>query len=890
MATLAELQQRLREKEAEEIRLQAEYKSFTTRIESVFAQERPLEVELRRQRGIIQDPNASQAQKDAALDRALELEQELRVLENQTRQLRDQQNAVLKNQLEPVQREIYGPGGLQSQVQQAETEQRAQANQGPKTDSAGSIAAGASAAQVENANATNPPLPPPTLGGTTGSISNAETFSVNEDSPPGATRPLSSTQTIPPPTAQTPASRAAAAATPGSDPSSLNPPGTLGPTGATSSPVPGSARAAASASDDADQPNDVIQLVDRLDRLVTPQDNILDQFSSYTYSFSLYLMTAESYSALLKSKQRTLAGSQLLIQSGGAPLAPARNQFFPLDYYIDDVEVTSICPGKGSGGAHNVTEMKFKITEPNGITLLKNLYAACDLYADATSTVPTETGAGAAQVRRNTNYASQNYLMVIRFYGYDANGNLLTPSTIATTTSGSLGYERTDSNAIVEKFIPFQLSAIKFRIANRLTEYYCETVAPQNIVATGQARGVIPYNIEMPATTLQNLLNGNARFTEQRATEGDGRENTKTTTGTAPDKATAAPDVTLTQGLEQALNKYQQELQAKGVIEQPDIYKIVISHPELANGSIVPPGNNDRSSKPSVQPTSGSQAKDADKVAVKNDARIVSATAGTSIVQFLDQVVQRSDYIFKQQTKIKAKDPRTGKEVDVPQGGRDRAFAWYRIGVQARPTGKFDKKRNDESYEITYEIAPYLVNQVKSDYFPNGRFRGVQKRYAYWFTGENTSIINFEQDFNYLYYITINGPTSASFDGTSNYREVERRAFSPNSAQSNQGIKNNVFEPVANAADYLYSPGDQGRVNLTIIGDPAWIAQGEVWSGVRSTQTQENSDDAQDPFSAPFLPDGTINYDAREVLFEVAWNTPADYDLGTGTINLDRGV
>jgi hypothetical protein len=95
---------------------------------------------------------------------------------------------------------------------------------------------------------------------------------------------------------------------------------------------------------------------------------------------------------------------------------------------------------------------------------------------------------------------------------------------------------------------------------------------------------------------------------------------------------------------------------------------------------------------------------------------------------------------------------------------------------------------------------------------------------------------------------------------------------------------------VANAADYLYSPGDQGRVNLTIIGDPSWIAQGEVWSGIRSTQTQENSDDAQDPFLAPFLPDGTINYDAREVLFEVAWNTPADYDLGTGTIKLDRGV
>ena len=53
---------------------------------------------------------------------------------------------------------------------------------------------------------------------------------------------------------------------------------------------------------------------------VTPQPNVLDQFASYTYQISLYLCSAGDYRRLLDGKQRSLAGFQLLMQSGGAPL------------------------------------------------------------------------------------------------------------------------------------------------------------------------------------------------------------------------------------------------------------------------------------------------------------------------------------------------------------------------------------------------------------------------------------------------------------------------------------------------------------------------------------------------------------------------------------------
>jgi hypothetical protein len=196
MSTLSALQEELRRKEAEETRVRAEYESFTTRIQEIFSQERPLEIELRQQRSIIQDTNASQAQKDAALDRALGLEQELRVLENQTLRLRDQQSAFQRNRLEPIQREIYGPGGLQEQVRQAETQQSAQAAQGPKTNSAGETATEAQQANAAGAN-NQTPAGPSEKANATGEVSAAPANTVpsNADS---ATTSVAEGTTAPP--------------------------------------------------------------------------------------------------------------------------------------------------------------------------------------------------------------------------------------------------------------------------------------------------------------------------------------------------------------------------------------------------------------------------------------------------------------------------------------------------------------------------------------------------------------------------------------------------------------------------------------------------------------------------------------------------------------------
>ena len=83
----------------------------------------------------------------------------------------------------------------------------------------------------------------------------------------------------------------------------------------------------------------------------------------------------------------------------------------------------------------------------------------------------------------------------------------------------------------------------------------------------------------------------------------------------------------------------------------------------------------------------------------------------------------------------------------------------------------------------------------------------------------------------------------------------------------------------------MYSPSDQSTASLTILGDPDWIAQSELFY----------SPDAVGVGLGPFMSDGSVNYDASEVLFSINYNTPVDYNLSTGvadpgTENLGRDL
>jgi hypothetical protein len=225
-------------------------------------------------------------------------------------------------------------------------------------------------------------------------------------------------------------------------------------------------------------------------QIITPRPNELDQYASYTYAISWWLLTPSQYNTL-SSGRAPAPGTgnwSLLVQSGGAPTA-GRNQFFPDDYYLDDLEIETFLMGKGTNMSTNGIEIRFKVVEPNGLTLIQRLF-------DAVVAAYKQGNVSTGQV---PNYAAAQYCLTIEFYGYDSQGNLVAPA----RAQGTAG-----AGPVIKKYYPFLLRNITFRTVANQIEYNIIANAIPYETGTAQARGTIPYSFALAGTTVGQLLQG----------------------------------------------------------------------------------------------------------------------------------------------------------------------------------------------------------------------------------------------------------------------------------------------------------------------------------------------------------------------------------------------
>ena len=631
-------------------------------------------------------------------------------------------------------------------------------------------------------------------------------------------------------------------------------------------PVPGGTPGAGAAGDDSgavSQSSTQRELdIQFNEEKIIPQSNVLDQYASYTYTASIYLMTKEAVGNMMRSKKKDLNGSLLLIQSGGAAVG-ARNQFFTNDYYIENIRLTSVIGGKGTYAAHNVNKIEMTIVEPNGITLLDNLDLAVSQFL--------------GQDNKKKNFGTAIYLLVIRFYGYDVNGNLVRGG--VPKVDGS-----TDENAFVEKFYPFAIRDFKFQVSNKLVEYQISAVAHQYLTCVGTNRGTIPYNVELGGKSVKDMLVGPTAFVGNAFSNPYAQDLAQQAidlivaaggTVPAPQNIASAPSTknqSIRQGLFTALNQFQQNL-VPSIYEVADVYEIEFVGDAIPN-ALISKGGGAESLDTSYScvpiPKSPDQSL-LGNLSMDPTSRIDGIVAGTQIVQAIEAIVRNSTYIQDQQ--LYQYNEKTKKWQFSRNGARN--LAWYKVSFEAYPLA-WDQKRNDFAYRMKYIVSPYRINDAPPPYFPQPEFKGAHKVYEYWFTGQNTQVLDYVQNFNTQYTQVLNG-SYANFlaKQTSNVNTLQKYNFSPSSSESSQQGDTYVNEPAANLADYLYNPSDLNKVDLTIVGDPAWLQQGEAFAGQRPDNWN---------FSA-FAPDGTINFDSQQVLFEILFNKPVDYDLNTGLID-----
>jgi hypothetical protein len=571
--------------------------------------------------------------------------------------------------------------------------------------------------------------------------------------------------------------------------------------------------------------------------LTGPMPNRFRAFSTMTYSISLYLQSPDQYAEMQNTGKKDVTGLELLIQSAGITntgdpfFGAKRNKFFTRDFYLDDIQLQSYIAGTATGGPQNTFEVKFTVTEPMGLTFMERLYNASTEHA-------------ANLGFKNFNPVNQLYLMVIRFYGYDEKGKQVINGKFDNSS---------DTNSYVEKWIPIMIRSIQFSVESSKVVYRCECVAPQTQIGHGQIHGTIPFNMALQGSTLEELLNG---------------------------PATPTPGGVINTGLKEALNNHQATLTKKvndtdKKYEIPDVYEIELAD-ELKNAVTFAPGTNviQRSASPGTATGAALSKLSSNNAKVASTSQTFATNAGMKIVKFIDLAIRSSSYISDQYKKLNDanKDGIIAFKKVSPG-----PLNWFKIRPSVEILG-FDSIRQSWAYKITYHVSVYPVITVNTEDFDSADCFKVHKEYDFWFTGKNTEVLNFKQDFNSFYYTTFSDkhkqdPTEYPRQQT-NLRAMN--VYRTNSTESDLGGDNGTAEQAANAASILYAPQDIANCEIDILGDPDWLAQSELF--FKATKNRGEA----------VLNDGSINYDRAEVFFSVNFNTVVDYDLRTGLADVTQ--
>jgi hypothetical protein len=438
-----------------------------------------------------------------------------------------------------------------------------------------------------------------------------------------------------------------------------------------------------------------------------------------------------------------------------------------------------------------------------------------------------------------------------------------------------------------------------------------KAAAAEGVVPVGRGSGLTNPDYNLASTNRTAAIVGNrgrgaqgspviTNFEQGSLSEADRLlaryPNNTTLQYSSPEKASAAPQGSTMYayvGLADAMNSYEESLVTAGVIDYPNKYAIEFVSSNIASASIDLKGPTSYAQTSSAQSLSAKSKLLSESNTVDMKGKNISIVQGTQIIQCIEMILRNSTFITDQLIATQNQLDPSAKAMPNASVSDANTTKWFNILVNAVPYGdKIDTKRHDYPYQITYIVTEYAINEMESQFFPNAQFRGVHKLYDYWFTGQNTQVLHYEQSYNNQYINVLS--QRDQYQGKQGVTDelaakVSGWYFGPNknvpgqTARSTQGSPNDANFPTATGADYLYSFEDQATVNLKIIGDPAWLVQGES-KGITSADIGFNG----------FYQDGSVCAETQQIVFAINFNAPEDYDngdsgpySGTGLMNVN---
>lgn len=577
--------------------------------------------------------------------------------------------------------------------------------------------------------------------------------------------------------------------------------------------------------------------------------NPLGYFSSHTYQLSLYMITPDAYDAFVQSGRRDInvlnnvegnqtAGALLIAQSGGINNTNSkRAPGFNLDYYIDNLSLKTFTGPKQTGSETNTTSVRFQIIEPYGFSFLTKLKFASEEIQNYSKDI----GNGVYLIQ---NPSKQFFVLGIKFLGYDENGNIMTGNKVY--DGNQLDRTAQDSSAIFDRYYDIFITGIKFKIDGSVTTYNIEANSIPPRAAFGVKRGMIKTN----------------------------------TTITASNVSTAISTLT------SRLNALEADLKENGACVHPNTYEAIyvgdgVSDIETASVDIPEdflPYN-----------WEGSQAQNTTQstIAVEvssdpnNKERQITFKNDTPIIQAISQIISQSTYLRNALKKVYNNDLQAKSGTysgDDP--GNSKSIAWFNISAKVE-NPKWDPIRKDFAYDIKYYIQRYETPIIQSIYSNNGiNYYGPHKTYEYWYSGQNSEIISYEQTLNNAYFnVVLSDLPIDRTEPTENDSTVGNEALQNGAAVTNTGsIDVQGKAAQNNYLTSLFDPGSFATAKITILGDPDFLVQDSPGS-------------IDELYSRFYGDDGfTVNPAGGQVFIEISFKEAVDLDYKNGYLDINDRI
>jgi hypothetical protein len=264
-------------------------------------------------------------------------------------------------------------------------------------------------------------------------------------------------------------------------------------------------------------------------------------------------------------------------------------------------------------------------------------------------------------------------------------------------------------------------------------------------------------------------------------------------------------------------------------------------------------------------------------------------------------IMRNSEYVTSQ-----VKDPKNMTPQDLAEK-EGKPLNWYKV-IPTVKVGEYDFALNKFSTTTTYHVMPYIIYDSKHPQGPTTPPQGAMKQYHYSYTGKNIDILDFQIDFDTLFYTAVTAGAAkwqadlatkaeqqkddaqkAALESPVFAKELvnrQLRLIPEQPTTGGSGAKADVKQVAATdiqASQYSNSRGDMLNLKLKIVGDPELIKQDDIY-----TNPSQGGYDTQINTLGIMKDNGSIPMDNGEVMAEVEFRTILDMDDSTGTPTKDK--